>query len=90
MQNQANKVVKLLTTWDELCTKVCRILSRRDMTSQRFAHGNGFANSMIANCIRFLLQSRPGSLCIVNHGHVVAIDIGWSGNLDAHHTKLVT
>ena len=65
------------------------ILLRRDMASDHFTGCNSFTARIVRNRIAFLLQSRIGSLCIVNHRHIIPIGVGGSFQ-NSHHTQFVS
>ena len=44
---------------------------------------------MITDRVIFLSELGLGLLCVGNNGLIVAVDVGWPINWDAHHTQLI-
>ena len=60
------------------------------MGSERFTSRDTLPYGMVTDRVRFLLEYRLGLRGVVDHRHVVSIDVDRAHKWDTHHSELVT
>jgi hypothetical protein len=89
MQEEADQVIPLLSTWHNISDNISRIVNRGHMPNNLLSHSRRLVYCMISNRVLLLLQDRLRPLGVVNNIHVVSIHICGATQGHAHHSQLV-